>query len=141
VKFGSLNRTFPPIRGLGLTSRLLTVAFAVAAAALLSPKLLSGQTPSPTLILRIIVVDSPSEAKQILDRLRDGADFAVLAKEKSTDASANDGGYIGKVDPTTLRPELWDSLTHRTGTSHRSRKNPFRLCNSESLAFKRISGT
>lgn len=60
--------------------------------------------------LRIIVVSSSSQAQEILDRLAHGEDFAVLAKEKSTDATADSGGYMGKVYPATLRPELRDAL-------------------------------
>ena len=39
-----------------------------------------------------------------------GEDFAALAKEKSVDATAEDGGYMGKVDPAALRPELREAL-------------------------------
>jgi tetratricopeptide (TPR) repeat protein len=74
--------------------------------------LLSGaqNDPQPTLGLRILVVGSADEARQILDSLKKGADFASLAKEKSTDATAADGGYMGKIDPATLRPELREAL-------------------------------
>ncbi len=33
-----------------------------------------------------------------------------MAKAKSTDPSADDGGFMGKLDPATLRPELRDAL-------------------------------
>jgi tetratricopeptide (TPR) repeat protein len=60
--------------------------------------------------LRIIVVGSASEAQQVLDRLKHGEDFATLAREKSTDSTASDGGYMGELDPATLRSELRDAL-------------------------------
>jgi hypothetical protein len=60
--------------------------------------------------VRLVVVDSAGEAERILKQLRNGADFAVLAREKSTDATAVDGGYLGKIDPASLRPELRDAL-------------------------------
>jgi protein SCO1 len=47
--------------------------------------------------LQIIVVDSPDQAHRILDRIKAGADFAALAKEKSLDPSASDGGYLGAI--------------------------------------------
>ena len=53
-------------------------------------------TPSPNAGLRIIVASSAEQAQQILDRLKNGEDFAALAKEKSVDATADDGGYMGK---------------------------------------------
>jgi hypothetical protein len=60
--------------------------------------------------LRIIVVDSADDAARILAQLKSGADFAVLAREKSTDATSVDGGLLGEVDPATLRPELQQAL-------------------------------
>ncbi len=65
---------------------------------------------SATVAVRLVVVDSSAEAERILKQLQAGADFAVLAREKSTDATAVDGGFLGKVDPATLRPELRDAL-------------------------------
>ena len=70
---------------------------------------LAWQTPGPV-GLRIIVVSSPTEAQQILDRLAKGEDFAALAKAKSTDPTADGGGFMGKLDPASLRPELRDAL-------------------------------
>jgi tetratricopeptide (TPR) repeat protein len=66
--------------------------------------------PGIAIGIRIIVVGSASEARQIVDQLKRGADFAALAKEKSTDPTSVDGGYMGKLDPATLRPELRDAL-------------------------------
>ncbi|HEX9112467.1 MAG TPA: FG-GAP-like repeat-containing protein [Terriglobales bacterium] len=66
--------------------------------------------PSGPVSLRIIVVSSSGEALQILGRLRYGEDFAALAREKSTDSTAADGGSMGKLDPATLRLELREAL-------------------------------
>jgi len=66
----------------------------------------STQTP-----LRILVVDSLAKAQQIVERLKRGEDFAVLAKEKSSDATAESGGYMGTIDPSMLRAELKEALT------------------------------
>lgn len=55
-------------------------------------------------------MSSSAQAQQILDRLKAGEDFAVLAKEKSTDATANSGGYMGAIDPAMLRAELEDAV-------------------------------
>jgi tetratricopeptide (TPR) repeat protein len=55
-------------------------------------------------------VDSAGAAATILDRLKAGDDFAVLARQKSVDATAIDGGFMGDVDPNTLRSELRDAL-------------------------------
>ncbi len=71
---------------------------------------MSQGAASPEVGLRIIVVDSADEAQRILESLKNGGDFAALAKQKSTDATADDGGYMGKIDPATLRPELRAAL-------------------------------
>jgi tetratricopeptide (TPR) repeat protein len=63
-----------------------------------------------TIALRLVVVDSADEAAHIVKQLKGGADFAVVAREKSTDATAIDGGFLGNVDLATLRPELRNAL-------------------------------
>ena len=60
--------------------------------------------------VRIIVVDSAADAGRIREQIHQGADFAALAREKSTDATSADGGLLGKIDPASLRPELRDAL-------------------------------
>ncbi len=75
------------------------------------PLLIQAQNSSPgSVTLQIIVVDTAAQAQQILDQLKAGADFAALAKDKSTDATASDGGAMGEVDPSTLRSELRDAI-------------------------------
>jgi hypothetical protein len=71
--------------------------------------LAEGQASGPVGI-QIVVVGSAEEAQQILDRLKKGEDFAALAREKSTDPSAHNGGYLGTLDPAALREELRDAL-------------------------------
>ena len=68
-----------------------------------------SNTPEPV-ELRIIVVESAHQAEEVLQRLKNGEDFAQLAKAVSIDPTASDGGYMGVVDPTTLRAELRDAL-------------------------------
>ncbi len=58
----------------------------------------------------IIVTSTAEEAESILKQLKAGMDFGVLAKEKSIDPSANDGGYMGRLSPAQLRPELQAAL-------------------------------
>ncbi len=67
---------------------------------------LSQDTPPSAVPLRLIVVGSAAEAAAIRQRLQGGADFAVLARENSLDATSVDGGLLGTVDPATLRGEL-----------------------------------
>ena len=64
------------------------------------------QTPE----IRIIVVETQTEAAQILERLQAGEDFATLAREKSIDPSSSNGGSLGGLDPAALRTELRDAV-------------------------------
>jgi tetratricopeptide (TPR) repeat protein len=66
--------------------------------------------PSGEVTLRIIVVSSSQEAEHVLDQLKQGKDFAQLAKQESIDSTAEEGGLMGKIDPAMLRPELRDAL-------------------------------
>src|SRR5262252_4233100 len=79
--------------------------------------LLYGQSAKPDesarpkeVALQVIVVTTPEQANQVLARLKAGYDFASLAKEKSIDPTADSGGYMGRMDPASLRPELRDAL-------------------------------
>lgn len=60
--------------------------------------------------LGIVVTSSRAESELVIKKLRGGVDFSVLAKEKSVDASAADGDYLGRLDPSQLRVELQDAL-------------------------------
>jgi len=60
--------------------------------------------------VRLMVLSSAQDAQATLDRLTAGDDFAVLAREKSVDPTSADGGFLGKIDPNSLRPELRDAL-------------------------------
>jgi len=76
--------------------------------------LLAQPAESASLELRIIVVESQSQAEGVLQRLKNGEDFAQLAKAVSIDPTASDGGYMGLIDPSTLRAELRDALKGMT---------------------------
>ncbi len=92
------------------------VAAALCASGLLCASLYSQSSQSDSnagsreLALQVIVVSTPEQASQVLQRLTAGYDFAALAKEKSIDPTAGSGGYMGRMDPNGLRPELRDAL-------------------------------
>ena len=60
--------------------------------------------------IQLIVVSSQDEAAQVLELLNRGISFSALARERSLDPTAPDGGFLGRVDPSTLRPELREAL-------------------------------
>jgi peptidyl-prolyl cis-trans isomerase C len=55
---------------------------------------------------RHILVETEDEAKQIEDELKKGADFAELAKKKSKDPGASDGGDLGFFTKDQMVPEF-----------------------------------
>jgi peptidyl-prolyl cis-trans isomerase C len=55
---------------------------------------------------RHILVESEDEAKAIADELKKGADFAELAKKKSKDPGASDGGDLGFFTKDQMVPEF-----------------------------------
>jgi len=61
---------------------------------------------SPHIELGIIVTSTEAEAQSVLGRLNAGWDFGVLAKEKSIDVTAIDGGYFGRFTVSQLQPEI-----------------------------------
>ena len=95
--------------------RTLGFRWAVAAAAAIASWLVfqasPGAQPPDTPVLRVIVVPSAEFAQQLHDRVRNGEDFAAVARAESNDPSASYGGLLGAVDIATLRPELRSALS------------------------------
>ena len=50
--------------------------------------------------------DASAKAAAILQELKEGADFASLARQKSEDNNANDGGYLGYFAAGQMVPEF-----------------------------------
>jgi peptidyl-prolyl cis-trans isomerase C len=57
---------------------------------------------------RHILVEGEDEAKAVLEQLKGGADFATLAKEKSKDPGAAEGGDLGYFTKDQMVPEFAD---------------------------------
>ncbi len=55
---------------------------------------------------RHILVKDEDEAKAIIKQLDDGGDFAAIAKEKSTDGSAGQGGDLGWFGERQMVPQF-----------------------------------
>src|ERR1700677_1305264 len=64
----------------------------------------------PEVYVGMIVTRTAEEAQAVLNELKAGMDFGVLAKEKSIDPSSEDGGYIGGLSSPQLTPALRDAL-------------------------------
>jgi peptidyl-prolyl cis-trans isomerase C len=63
----------------------------------------------PEVHARHILVPTEEEAKTIVAQLKGGADFATLAKEKSKDPGAADGGDLGYFTKDQMVPEFADA--------------------------------
>src|SRR6185312_1157529 len=98
------------VRTRAFASDLTLIVFCLSACLMFPVPSFAQSTPGSTVPVRIIVVESESDAQQILKRLQTGADFASMAKEKSIDVTAQDGGFMGKVDPASLRNELRNAI-------------------------------
>jgi peptidyl-prolyl cis-trans isomerase C len=55
---------------------------------------------------RHILVDTEDDAKAVAEELKKGADFAELAKKKSKDPGASDGGDLGFFTKDQMVPEF-----------------------------------
>ena len=60
--------------------------------------------------VRMILLRTSEEARQVLANLQRGEDFAELAKKHSIDSTGPAGGYLGKVKLSDLRPEIQEAL-------------------------------
>jgi len=57
---------------------------------------------------RHILVSTEQEARQIIEELREGADFVTLARDRSKDPSAKNGGDVGFFRREQVWPEFGD---------------------------------
>jgi peptidyl-prolyl cis-trans isomerase C len=55
---------------------------------------------------RHILVDSEEKCQTLIDQIKGGADFAVVAKEHSSCPSSNDGGHLGTFGKGQMVPEF-----------------------------------
>jgi peptidyl-prolyl cis-trans isomerase C len=73
-------------------------------------KYVKDQPPREEVKARHILVASEAEAKAVIEQLKKGADFATLAKEKSTDPAAKtSGGDLGWFTKEQMVPEFADA--------------------------------
>jgi peptidyl-prolyl cis-trans isomerase C len=56
--------------------------------------------------VRVITVPKEADARDVIKKLQSGADFAQLAQQVSTDATAGKGGDLGFVTRASVNPEL-----------------------------------
>ncbi|HYM31630.1 MAG TPA: peptidylprolyl isomerase [Candidatus Cybelea sp.] len=67
------------------------------------------QSASDSIHVRHILVASETAANEIIAELKKGADFATLAKTRSTDTSAAHGGDLGLITRQQVLPEFADA--------------------------------
>ncbi len=70
-----------------------------------------GQSSPPqALTLRMLVVSTETEASAALDRLTRGERFEDVARAVSLDPSSANGGFLGRLDVTSLREPVRRAL-------------------------------
>ena len=67
---------------------------------------MKSMTPQEEVHARHILVETEDEAKAIAEQIKGGADFAKLAKEKSKDPGAAQGGDLGYFGKEQMVPEF-----------------------------------
>jgi peptidyl-prolyl cis-trans isomerase C len=72
-------------------------------------KFLKEQPAKEEVSARHILVPSEDEAKAVIAELNKGADFATLAKQKSTDPAKDTGGDLGFFSRDAMVPEFADA--------------------------------
>jgi tetratricopeptide (TPR) repeat protein len=93
--------------------RAFFAAALLAAAAFYVGPFGTAQAPQPgdgDVTFRLIVVSTPERAEQIAARVRQGDDFAALARNESLDPSASRGGLVGPVALSSLLDALQTAL-------------------------------
>ncbi len=96
-----------PESSLSWRGRALALTLAVSCAAVLHG---AAQPADQELTLRIIVVGTTEEASQVLAQLERGDTFEALARRLSLDTTADQGGLLGRIAVSSLRPELREAL-------------------------------
>jgi hypothetical protein len=92
----------------GVTLRLALKLAVCAATTILvdAAQVAAPIAPADALTLRVIVVASDDEARQVIAQVHQGADFAALAARVSQDPTRHRGGLLGRTSLATLREEL-----------------------------------
>lgn len=71
---------------------------------------LKDRMVSPEYKASHILVKEEEQAKKLIEQLNQGADFAKLAREHSTDSSAQNGGDLGWFNPQQMVPPFSQAL-------------------------------
>jgi predicted Zn-dependent protease len=89
----------------------LLAVWLLAAAGILSASAGSAGDSRRTLPLRMIVVPTQQEAREIAAAAAAGTPFERLARERSIGPERERGGYLGRVNPATLSPDAQAALS------------------------------
>lgn len=72
-------------------------------------EMLAANPPQQEVHARHILVKDEAKAKELIEQLNKGADFAKLAKENSIDPSKDNGGDLGYFVKSMMVPEFGDA--------------------------------
>lgn len=69
-------------------------------------EMLGGVGPLTQYQLRLAVLGSETQAREMIQKVRSGASFETLAREQSTDPSKQNGGLLDWLLPTQILPTI-----------------------------------
>jgi tetratricopeptide (TPR) repeat protein len=121
-----LNRHRKELQHIRAGVRIALALLVSVVVSVLPPARAQEGSSSHALELGIIVTPTAEQAEEVVKEFKAGTDFGVLAKEKSIDSTADDGGYLGRLNPAQLQPALRDAA-NSIGTGQISA--PFRMQN------------
>ena len=107
LKFGRVSRWSTSFQTILLDLIFIAImAIAASRPTLAQNAPVPASVTAPELPLGIIAVRTAEQANQAEDKLKNGFNFAVLAKEISIDPSAQNGGLLGPASQANLPPKL-----------------------------------
>jgi tetratricopeptide (TPR) repeat protein len=77
------------------------------------PKVEPWKKPGTELYIRQILVNNREKAEELVRRLKEGELFEDIAAKELTDKTAEVGGFLGKLDPADVHPDIARELLNK----------------------------
>ncbi len=70
------------------------------------PKVVPWKKPGKELYIRQILVNKREKAEELVSRMKEGELFEDIAAKELTDPTAEVGGFLGRLDPSDVHPDI-----------------------------------